>query len=216
MEHRHRLIPTTHNRNIIPERRFPITGKLLITAMTYQEIIDKYYPDDNELRHIYMKHARQVADLALAINRERSLNLDPVEVESAAMLHDIGIFATNAPGIHCHGDAHYMRHGVIGARLLRNEGAPESWALVAERHTGTGITMEDILQQQLDLPLGDYCPESMLEKLICYADKFYSKSGDMAKKPLSRVRNSIARHGSDSLSRFDRLHEIFAIPDTEA
>ena len=94
--------------------------------MTYQEIIDKYYPDDNELRHIYMKHARQVADLALAINRERSLNLDPVEVESAAMLHDIGIFATNAPGIHCHGDAYYMRHGVIGARLLRNEGAPES------------------------------------------------------------------------------------------
>ena len=64
--------------------------------MTYQEIIDKYYPDDNELRHIYMKHARQVADLALAINRERSLNLDPVEVESAAMLHDIGIFATTA------------------------------------------------------------------------------------------------------------------------
>lgn len=56
----------------------------------------------------------------------------------------------------------------------------------------------------------------MLEKLICYADKFYSKSGDMAKKPLSRVRNSIARHGSDSLSRFDRLHEMFAIPDTEA
>ena len=152
--------------------------------MTYQEIIDKYYPDDNELRHIYMKHARQVADLALHI--------------------------------HSHGDAHYMRHGVIGARLLSNEGAPESWALVAERHTGTGITMEDILQQQLDLPLGDYCPESMLEKLICYADKFYSKSGDMAKKPLSRVRNSIARHGSDSLSRFDRLHEIFAIPDTEA
>lgn len=184
--------------------------------MTYQEIIDKYYPDDNELRHIYMKHARQVADLALAVNRERSLNLDPVEVESAAMLHDIGIFATNAPGIHCNGDAHYMRHGVIGARLLRDEGAPESWALVAERHTGTGITMEDILQQQLDLPLGDYCPESMLEKLICYADKFYSKSGSMAKKPLSRVRNSIARHGSDSLSRFNRLHEMFAIPDTEA
>ena len=172
--------------------------------MTYQEIIDKYYTDDNELRHIYMKHARQVADLALAINRERSLNLDPVEVESAAMLHDIGIFATNAPGIHCHGDAHYMRHGVIGARLLRNEGAPESWALVAERHTGTGITMEDILQQQLDLPLGDYCPESMLEKLICYADKFYSKSGDMAKKPLSRVTEATPCRDSTGSTKYSQ------------
>lgn len=86
---------------------------------------------------------------------------------------------------------------------------PEEWARVAERHTGTGITMEDIISQNLDLPLADYCPETMLEKLICYADKFYSKSGDMEKKTLSRVRNSIARHGGDSLARFDELYSLF-------
>ena len=34
----------------------------------YQAIIDKYYPSDNELRTIYMRHARQVTALALAIN----------------------------------------------------------------------------------------------------------------------------------------------------
>ena len=69
----------------------------------------------------------------------------------------------------------YIRHGVIGARLLRAEAMPEEWARVAERHTGTGITMEDIISQNLDLPLADYCPETMLEKLICYADKFLSR-----------------------------------------
>ncbi|MBD5267642.1 MAG: HDIG domain-containing protein [Bacteroides sp.] len=175
----------------------------------FQAIIDKYYPDDNELRAIYMKHARQVADLALAINLTRAIGLDPLDVEGAAMLHDVGIFGTNAPGIHCHGAASYMRHGVIGGKLLRREGAPEAWARVAERHTGTGITKEDILMQDLDLPVEDYCPVTMLEKLICYADKFYSKSGSMEKKPFTRVRNSIARYGGDSLERFDELYKLF-------
>ena len=183
-------------------------------ASDYQAIIDKYYPEDNALRAIYMKHARQVTDLALAINRERGLGLDIHELAGAAMLHDLGIFATSAPGIHCTGNKPYMQHGIIGARLLREVGAPESWARVAERHTGTGITMEDIIAQNLDLPLDDYCPETMLEKLVCYADKFYSKSGSMEKKPMSRVRNSIARHGGDSLERFDKLYELFGEVDS--
>lgn len=175
----------------------------------YQAVIDKYYPDDNDLRRIYMTHARQVADLSLELNEKRKLGLDPAMVEGAAMLHDLGIFATSAHAIHCFGDKSYMRHGVIGAQLIRDEGLPEEWARVAERHTGTGITMEDILQQNLDLPLADYCPETLLEKLVCYADKFYSKNGKMEKKTLSKVRNSIAKHGGDSLQRFNDMYELF-------
>ena len=175
----------------------------------FKAIIDKYYPDDNRLRAIFLKHAGQVSGLALAINRNRALGLDPYMVEGAAMLHDIGIFATDAKAIGCEGDEPYMMHGVIGGKLLREEGAPEEWARVAERHTGTGITMEDIIAQGLPLPLADYCPETMLEKLVCYADKFYSKSGTMEKKPLSRGRSSSARHGGDSLERFDRLYALF-------
>lgn len=184
----------------------------------FQAIIDKYYPADDadpDKRRIYMLHARQVANLALALNSERNLGLDPEQVRAAAMLHDIGIFATNAPGIHCFGKAPYMQHGIIGAELLRKENAPEQWALVAERHTGTGITAEDIIQQDMPLPLADYMPESMLEKLVCYADKFYSKSGSMRKKSLERVRSSIARHGSDNIIRFQRLYDLFGTSDAD-
>ena len=35
--------------------------------MDYQAIIDKYYPEENELRRILMIHSRSVADKALAI-----------------------------------------------------------------------------------------------------------------------------------------------------
>lgn len=184
----------------------------------FQAIIDKYYPDNSdnpEIRRIYMLHARQVANLALALNSERNLELDPDQVRAAAMLHDIGIYATNAPGIYCFGQAPYMQHGIIGAELLRNEGAPELWVHVAERHTGTGITAEDIIQQDMPLPLADYMPESTLEKLVCYADKFYSKSGSMQKKSLERVRASIARHGSDNILRFQRLYDMFGTSDAD-
>ncbi len=177
--------------------------------MHYQEIISEYYPAGSPLRDIYMRHCRSVADLALDIARDHNLSLDPDAIEEAAMLHDIGIFRTDAPSIHCHGTEPYLAHGVIGAQLLRQLGVDETVARVAERHTGAGITREDIEAQNLPLSPADYLPETLLEKLICYADKFYSKSGDMRRKPLDRVRASIARFGSDSLARFDTLHSMF-------
>lgn len=156
-----------------------------------------------------MRHCRQVADLALDICERCSLTLDRDEVEAAAMLHDIGIFMTDAPGIECHGTYPYLMHGLLGARLLRENGVPEPIALVAERHTGSGITAEDIERMSLPIPPGDYRPATQLERLVCYADCFYSKNGDMQRKPLERVRAGMARHGDDILARFDALTAEF-------
>lgn len=178
--------------------------------MDYQKIIDRYYPAGTRLRDIYMRHCRQVADLALEIARRRKLAVDPDEVEAAAMLHDIGIVMTDAPGIDCHGSEPYIRHGMTGADMLRREGAPEIFARVAERHTGAGITADDIAAMKLPLPT-DRClmPETLLERLVCYADKFYSKSGDMQRKSLERVRASMARHSASTAERFEKLHAEF-------
>lgn len=180
--------------------------------MNYQEIIDKYYPAGSLRRDIYLKHCRQVADLAMEIARDRRLELDMEEVEECAMLHDIGIFMTDAPGIGCEGHEPYIMHGVLGGRLLREEGFSEQTARVAERHTGAGISPEEIERQGLPLPPGNYIPETLMERLICYADKFYSKSGKMERKPLERVIASMARISPESLDRFMKLHQEFSSP----
>lgn len=177
--------------------------------MTFQEIIDKYYPAGTRRRDIYIRHCRQVADKALEILDAKKLSLDRDIVEAAAMLHDIGIFMTDADGIDCHGTEPYIAHGILGARLLRDNGFPEEIARVAERHTGAGISVEDIEELNLPLPHRDYMPETLLERLVCYADKFFSKSGDMKEKSLDRVRNSMSRHSSATLARFEKLHEEF-------
>lgn len=175
----------------------------------YQSIIDQYYPAGSPLRDIYMRHCRQVADEALAIARRRELPLDYDDIEAAAMLHDIGIFLTDAPGIHCHGTHPYIMHGYLGAALLRENGVPEPIAAVADRHTGAGLTADDILTNNLPIPAGDYMPRTLLEQLVCYADKFYSKSGNMERKSLDRVRASMAKWGPATVDRFERLHALF-------
>lgn len=179
--------------------------------MNTTEIIDKYYPAGTTRRVIYIKHCRQVADLALEIASRRNLPLVPEDIERAAMLHDIGIYLTDAPDIDCHGTEPYIMHGLLGGALLRSEGFSEETARVAERHTGAGITTEDIECQNLPLPPGDYMPETQLERLVCYADKFYSKSGEMKRKPFEKVKASMARLSAGSLERFMKLHEEFGI-----
>ncbi len=162
----------------------------------WQTIVDKYYPQGSALRTVFLRHARQVTAEALAIAADKHLPLDEATVTDAAMLHDIGIFLTDAPGIHCHGSAPYLKHGPLGAALLREEGVAEEIARVAERHTGVGIP--------------PYMPETLLERLICYVDKFYSKSGSMERKTWPEVLAQQAKFGADNEARLLALHAEFA------
>lgn len=145
-------------------------------------IINKYYPEDNELKHILLTHSRSVADKALWIaGKHPELNLDKQFLEEAAMLHDIGIFMTDADGICCFGSYSYICHGYLGADLMRKEGFPRH-ALVCERHTGAGISLQSIIDQQLPVPHRDMVPVSLEEQVICFADKFFKDTSGQGKK----------------------------------
>ena len=152
------------------------------------ELIDAYYPEDNERKHILLVHSRLVAEKALRIaDGHPELNLDKDFLYEAGMLHDIGIFLTNAPGIFCFGDQPYICHGYLGADLMRREGYPRH-ALVCERHTGAGLSLDDIIAQNLPVPHRDMLPVSMEEQVICFADKFYSKTHLEREKTVEKAR----------------------------
>lgn len=172
-------------------------------------IIDKYYPEDNELKHILLVHSRSVADKALALARKHpELDIDLTFLEEAALLHDIGIFQTDAEGIHCFGPHPYICHGYLGAELLRQEGFPRH-ARVCERHTGAGLSLEDILTQQLPVPHRDLQPETLEEKIICFADKFFSKTKLDVEKSVEKARKSVVKHGEAGGYRFDEWCRLF-------
>lgn len=177
--------------------------------MNYQAIIDKYYPEENELRHILLIHSRKVADKALAIvDQHPELMADRQFVEEAAMLHDIGIFRCDAAGIHCYGSEPYICHGTIGADLLRAAGFPKH-ARVCERHTGAGLSLQEIKKQNLPVPHRDLMPETIEEQIICYADKFFSKTKPTTEKTLEQAIRSLSKFGEEGVLRFVRWSKIF-------
>ena len=124
------------------------------------------------------------------------------------MLHDIGIFKCDAAGIQCFGTEPYICHGRIGAELLRSEGFPRH-ARVCERHTGAGITKAQIIAQNLPLPQQDFLPETMEEKVICYADKFFSKTHLDREKSIEQAEMSLSKFGEEGVLRFREREKCF-------
>lgn len=176
------------------------------------EIIDRFYAGQPELYKILLKHSSQVQQKALQIAEFSQIPVDPEILANGAMLHDIGIIQCNAPGICCYGELPYIAHGIAGGRMLRDIGPEmEVYARICERHTGSGLTAAEIKAEILPLPEMDFLPETIEEKLICLADKFFSKSGNMAEKPLPKIRRSMEKFGTPALERFDELCRIFSI-----
>ena len=135
------------------------------------EIIEKYYPPGSIRHSIYVPHCTAVTEMALKIARlHPHLQADEGILEWEGMLHDIGIFYTDAMEFGCYGNLPYIVHGYMGRELIEKEGYPLI-APVCERHIGVGITVEDIRNRNLPLPLRDMTPQTIEEKIICYTDK---------------------------------------------
>lgn len=177
--------------------------------MDYLAIIDQYYPQKSKVRDILLTHSECVARKALQIaDKHPELKLDRDFIREAAMLHDIGIVKCDAPGIQCFGAEPYIKHGVIGADMLRRAGYPKH-ARVCERHTGAGIALQDVIDQHLPLPHQDFLPETMEEQVICYADKFYSKSHLDRERTPEQALKSLERFGQEGAQRFAQWMQLF-------
>lgn len=173
------------------------------------KMIQHYIAPQTKLYTIVYTHSRSVADKAMALAiKHPELQMDLAFLEEAALVHDIGVFKTNAPDIQCFGTHPYICHGYLGREILEKEGYPLH-ALVCERHTGTGLSLAEIISNQLPLPLRDLSPVSLEEQLICFADKFFSKTRLMDELSPSAVRSKLEKYGMDGVKRFDAWCDLF-------
>ena len=179
--------------------------------MSWKEILNKCYDSNPKLKEILVSHSKSVADKALTLAlAHKELPIDTDFLYEAAMLHDIGIVRTNARGIECYGDKPDICHGILGAEMLRAEGM-DKHARVCERHTGAGLSCAEIVKQNLPLPHADFLPETLEEQLICYADKFFSKTHTDREKTLEQAERSVSKHGEEGLARFRHWEKIFGV-----
>ncbi|MDJ0804432.1 MAG: HD domain-containing protein [Desulfobacterales bacterium] len=184
-------------------RRMPAPARETVDA---EAILREVFGAGTRRFDIIRRHGEQVAARALNIAAGlKPASIDESFLYAAAMLHDIGIVKTATPQLDCHGDQPYIRHGIIGRQILEAHGLPRH-ALVCERHVGVGITTADIRHSKLPLPLRDMRPVTIEEELICYADKFFSKTNGQVEKPKSapEVAHHLKTYGRRQAETFIR------------
>ena len=178
--------------------------------MKISEVISEVCGDNQSLKELLVHHSHQVAEMAMRVVKSHpELHLDENVIYAGAMLHDIGIVKCDAPVIFCYGTAPYMQHGPLGAELLKEvlkgedlidceNGSTVSASAIARicaRHTGTGLP--------------GFEPETMEEKVVCYADKYFSKSRPERTRTTEEVRMSLAKWGDTNVVIFDEWHKMF-------
>lgn len=114
-----------------------------------------------ELNRNIINHSIAVAEKALEIAqilKNNKVTVDIQLVEIGALLHDIG-----------RSRIHGWQHAIAGGDIIRENGYSAKLARIAETHILGGLSEKDC--QILGLPVNRYLPETIEEKIVCYADK---------------------------------------------
>ena len=177
------------------------------------EILKSHYSVNRRTYELLVRHSENVTQKALSVAQKRmDLKPDLEFIAQAAMLHDIGIGLTNTPTLGCFGSYPYVCHGILGRTILEQHGLYRH-ALVCERHVGVGLCAEEIERLNLPLPVREMLPRTIEEKIICYADKFFSKENDASgkEKNITEIMAILRRYGMDKVLRFQVMHDDLTI-----
>jgi uncharacterized protein len=174
-------------------------------------------PTDSEIRALHAQyaptreafelvhgHCRIVCELAEQVIARNNLAVDVDLVRAGALLHDLGVYRLDG--------SDYIRHGVLGYELLQELGFPDVLCRFCSHHTGVGVSREDVVQQKLPIPPGDYLAETPEEELVMYADKFHSKSNPPRFVTAAAYQAAVLRFGIDKATRFTALLHRYGEP----
>lgn len=185
-------------------------------------------PSDSEILRLHEKHAPTaealdlvyphceiVCAIAEQLDARGRSGTDIELVRAGALLHDIGVYRLyDGAGLLDHGG--YIRHGILGFQLLAEEGFPERLCRFASRHTGVGLSRQDVARQGLPLPPADYLAETGEETLVMYADKFHSKTSPPVFLTADAYASRVRRFGADKVAAFEEMRARFGEPDLAA
>ena len=146
-------------------------------------------------RQNVIRHVEAVSDLAVDIAeaiRSRGYPVNVRLVEIGALLHDIGRSKT-----------HSVHHAVAGAEIAESFGLPQQVVSIIKRHVGGGITAREA--KKLGWPRDVYVPQTIEEKIVCYADKLVEGSNRISiEKTIDKLSRDLP---TSAIERMWKLHE---------
>ncbi len=159
----------------------------------------------------FFVHSVLVTQLSLQIAEKLGLDEKTKKfIEEAALLHDVGIGKVSMDKQNPQNKPPYILHGIFGEKILKDLGYPLH-AAVCRNHIGVGLSKEIILRNNLPLPACNMLPSTLPEKIITYADLFFSKTNIYHKRSFAEVEAKIASYGKQQLVELHTLHKQFNI-----
>lgn len=141
-----------------------------------------------------LKHCKLVSAKAfeLAVKISKHAKIDTELCRVGGLIHDIG-----------RAKSYSVDHGVIGAEMLKNH--PEL-ARIAESHIGGGIDIEEA--ERIGIPIKDYAPITLEEKVVCYADKLVQgdRYADDISEEIVKLEKKLGKDHS-SIKRLKKIEE---------
>jgi uncharacterized protein (TIGR00295 family) len=137
-----------------------------------------------------INHCKAVRKIAVRIAKKAHANIQLVE--AGALLHDIGRSKTQG-----------IMHGVEGAKIASALGLPGSLVNIIERHLGAGIPLEEAAA--LGLPVKDYVPKTLEEKIVAHADNLIDN--DKPHPIEKEVEKALQKGHTKHAERLMQLHE---------
>ncbi|HEY8482447.1 MAG TPA: HD domain-containing protein [Spirillospora sp.] len=172
---------------------------------------EKYAPD-GEAFDLVWTHCVIVCEIAEQLVDAGRLDVNRDLVRAGCLLHDVGVY--RLPDMSGEFDPkQYVRHGVLGYELLRDEGLPEELCRFCSHHTGMGLTRDDIEREGLPVPPGDYVAETDEERLVMYADKFHSKTSPPVFVSADSFAAHVRRFGENKVATFKEMRGAFGEPE---
>ena len=104
-----------------------------------------------------MAVSNKAQDMASNFMDKTGSSIDMEQIETGALLHDIGRTKT-----------HTIKHAIEGAEILKSLNFPENIIKITIKHIGAGIPPNEA--KILGLPPGDYMPHTLEEKIVAHAD----------------------------------------------
>lgn len=115
-------------------------------------------------------------------------------IRKSTLLHDIGRSKTNG-----------IDHAIVGARIVKELGFSEDVSRAIERHIGTGISEKEA--ESLGLPIKNYIPETIEEKIVSHADNLLNGDDEVTVEFTMKKWERKLGKGHPSIEQIQIIHK---------
>jgi len=159
------------------------------------EIIDlliKLNLKENIINHVIAVEKLSLDIANKIINNNSDIKIDLKLLSDGALLHDIGRTVT-----------HSIAHAVEGVKIAKKYNFNDKVLSIIENHIGAGIAKEEA--KKLGLPVKDYFPETIEEKIVANADNLLA--GDKKTSINGLYNKLLSQNNKDAAKRVMKLYD---------